>query len=375
MKKLSLFLFTFVLFLSIDNKIHANEIYNESQGVYKAKIINIGDERVENVGLSDTITTTYKNVTVSFIDGQLMGQTKDIESDIPNLKKGQNVYINHVTHIEGDSYFTIVSVDRIPALIFFIILFIILLLIFSGYQGLRSILSLIFSFIVILYVLLPAILAGYNPLFVSVFIAACILFFAIFFTHGFNKESAVAYAGTMIATTITALIAIYAVSLTHLSGFVSDESTYLNMNTSGTLNFAGLLLAGIIVGVLGVLDDIAITQAAIVVELYGTDDKLTRLQVYKKAIRVGKEHVSALVNTLILAYVGTSLPLMLLIKSYSYNIETVLNMEIISTEIIRSIIGSIGLILTVPMVTLLAVFYLKNYKSKKTETHHCGHVH
>jgi uncharacterized membrane protein len=163
-----------------------------------------------------------------------------------------------------------------------------------------------------------------------------------------------------------------AVKITNLSGFVGDESTYLNMNTGGALNFSGLLLAGIIVGVLGVLDDIAITQASVVTELFNTDKNLTRRQVYVKAIRVGKEHVSALVNTLILAYVGTSLPLLLLIKTYDYDIQTVLNMEGISTEIIRAIVGSIGLIMTVPIVTLLAVFYLKNYKHKNDKT---GHIH
>ncbi len=204
-------------------------------------------------------------------------------------------------------------------------------------------------------------------------VASVILFAAIFFTHGFNRESAVAYGGTMIAVFLTSLFAIFSVDLTGLSGFATEASTYLNFNTRGALDFTSLLLGAMIIGVLGVLDDIAVTQAAIVTELYNSNPSLSRGDVYKRALRVGREHVGALVNTLVLAYAGASLPLLLHFYTASSSLSMSINTELFATEIVRTIVGSIGLILAVPIVTLLAVFYLKGYKSKHSHSHGHGH--
>ncbi len=137
--------------------------------------------------------------------------------------------------------------------------------------------------------------------------------------------------------------------------------------------FAGLLLGGILIGVLGVLDDIAITQAAVVSELYGSAKHLSKKEIYMSALRVGKEHVGALVNTLALAYTGASLPLLLLFSTADASTSSIINQEIFATEIIRTIVGSIGLILTVPITTLLAVYFLKDYKGKVVGGH--SHMH
>lgn len=174
----------------------------------------------------------------------------------------------------------------------------------------------------------------------------------------------------MIAVLITGLFALFAVAITSLSGFTGDESTYLNLGTGGTLDFTGLLLGAIIIGILGVLDDIAVTQAAVVSELYDSNPKMSKKEVYSRALRIGREHVGALVNTLVLAYTGASLPILLYFKLADMNFDSVVNLEIFATEIVRAIVGSIGLILTVPIVTILAVTYLKGYKSKHSHIHH-----
>src|SRR5690606_3399131 len=141
----------------------------------------------------------------------------------------------------------------------FIILFALVVIIFSGKQGLRSIISLAGSFFVILYVLVPSLLKGYPPVLTSIVIAAVILFLAIYLTHGFNRESSVAFVGTVMSVILTGILAYAGVTFARLSGFASDGAVYLNFNTGGTLDLAGLLLGGIMIGVLGVLDDIAIT--------------------------------------------------------------------------------------------------------------------
>jgi uncharacterized membrane protein len=239
----------------------------------------------------------------------------------------------------------------------------------------RSLIALFGSFMVILFVLLPGILNGWNPLFASFVVAAGILFLAIFFTHGFNRESTVAFSGTMVAVFLAGLFAIFSVHITNLSGFAADETVYLYFNTGGDLNFTALLLGAFIIGFLGVLDDIAVTQAAIVTELFNSNPGMKAREVYKRAMRVGREHVGALVNTLVLAYTGTALPLLLYLKMGPANFETAISLEVFATEIVRTIVGSMGLILTVPLVTLLAVKYLKDYKPKHSHSHSHGHHH
>jgi uncharacterized membrane protein len=149
----------------------------------------------------------------------------------------------------------------------------------------------------------------------------------------------------------------------------------LNFNTDGVLDFTGLLLGAIIVGVLGVLDDIAVTQAAVVAELYSSNKSLSLREVYRRALRVGREHVGALVNTLVLAYAGASLPLLMYFYLAPVGFWSLINSELFATEIIRAVVGSIGLILTVPIVTGLAVWYLKDYESKHSHGHSHGHGH
>lgn len=174
---------------------------------------------------------------------------------------------------------------------------------------------------------------------------------------------------------ITGLLAQVSVTLGHITGFASHEAVYLNFNTGGTLDFAGLFLAGIMIGMLGVLDDISITQVAVVRELYGVAPHLSQKELFASAIRVGKEHVGALVNTLVLAYVGVALPSILYFATSYTSIGQMINMEIFASEIIRTIIGSIGLILTVPITTILAVYFLKDFKGKKLTLDEMEHGH
>jgi uncharacterized membrane protein len=351
----------------------AQEIHEDYQGTYRAEIKSVIKEETRPIW-NDT-SSLYKTIEIEFLNGPKKGERVTFESDFPIINKGQNIYVNHLQHVGGSDRYAITNIDRQNQVYFFIGLFVLAVILLGGRQGMRSLLSLVASFLAIFYILLPGLLHGWNPLLTSVIVASAILFFAIFFTHGFNKESLVAYSGTMISVFFTSILAIIAVKMTYLSGFSADESVYLNFNTGGTLDFTGLLLGAIIIGVLGVLDDIAVTQAAIVSELYDSNKNITRMEVYKRAMRVGREHVGALVNTLVLAYTGTALPLLLLFKTHQYSFSTAINLEIFTTEIIRTIIGSIGLIITVPVVTFLAVYFLKGYVSKHGHAHSHAHSH
>jgi uncharacterized membrane protein len=354
--------------------VQAQEVHNELQGTYRGKVIEVVSSEERTVPGTQT-ATPVQTIDVEILDGPFDGDIITIENDFLALDEGDRFYFNYNVYLDGSESYAVTNIDRRGPLSVFVALFAFAVIALGGWQGVRSLVALGVSFLAIFYVLLPGLLAGYNPLMLSFLVAAGILFGAIFFTHGFNRESLVAYSGTMLAVGLTGILAIIAVSATELSGFASDESVYLNFNTNGLLDFTGLLLGAIIVGVLGVLDDIAVTQAAVVVELYNSNSKLSPREVYKRALRVGREHVGALVNTLVLAYAGASLPLLMYFYLAPVGFWSLINSELFATEIIRAVVGSIGLIMTVPIVTGLAVWYLKDYESKHSHGHSHGHSH
>lgn len=355
------------------------ELHEPLQGFWKAEVKDVLEEKAAKVPGTE-IETRIQTIEVEILEGEKEGEVVTLDNDYLPLEIGDRFFMNYLVTIDGVEIYSVRDVDRSSPLIFFIGLFIVAVLLFAGKQGFRSILGLLITFLVIIYVLLPLLLKGYPPVLTSTLISALILFFAIYFTHGFNRESSVALGGTIIAVSLTGILAFLAVKASSLTGFASDEAIYLNVSTFGQLDLSGLLLAGIIIGFLGVLDDIAITQSAVVSELYRSAPNLTKKEVYKKALRVGREHAGALVNTLALAYTGAALPLLLLFYTSEATFGMIVNQEVFSSEIIRTIIGSIGLILTIPITTLLAVFVLEKYRGKgeaagKKDAHTHGHTH
>ena len=360
------------LTLIFPSALFAQELIQDKVEIVKARVIEVISQENREVPGTD-VQTTYQKIRVEILEGDKKGEVVLVENDFLVLKKGDRFFLRHsVDGLDGREMYAVRDKDRRGVMLAFIALFVAVVIIFSGKQGLRSVFSLAGSFFVILYVLVPSLLKGYPPVLTSISIAAVILFLAIYFTHGFNRESTVAFIGTVLAVILTGILAYLGVTLAGLSGFASDEAVYLNFNTRGTLDFAGLLLGGMMIGVLGVLDDIAITQAAVVSELYNSASHLSKKEIYTKAIRVGKEHVGALVNTLALAYTGASLPLLLLFSTSDSSMSSIINQEVFATEIIRTVVGSIGLILTVPITTLLAIYMLKGYKGKH---HDHSHIH
>jgi len=175
-----------------------------------------------------------------------------------------------------------------------------------------------------------------------------------YLSHGFNKKTTVAVGGTVIALIITGILAGIFVEAAKLTGFASEEAGFLQVAKQGLVNIKGLLLAGIIIGVLGVLDDVTVSQSAIVFQLKQANAKIKAGELYKRAMDVGKDHISSMVNTLVLVYTGAALPLLLLFIDNPHPFSEVVNYEIIADEIVRTLVGSIGLVLAVPITTLIA---------------------
>ncbi|HVF68934.1 MAG TPA: YibE/F family protein, partial [Xanthomonadales bacterium] len=217
-----------------------------------------------------------------------------------------------------------------------------------------SLVGMAVSFLMIFFVVLPQILKGHDPITVAILSSLVIIPVSFYMTHGVNKKTTSAVMGTVISLVITGLLANFFVNIGHLTGFTSDEASFLETAKKGAVQMKGLLLAGIIIGALGVLDDITISQSAIVFQLRNTSEKLKFWQVYKKAMDIGRDHIASMVNTLVLVYTGAALPLLLIFIDNPRPFTEIINYEMISEEIIRTIVVSIGLILAVPLVTLIA---------------------
>ena len=368
------FIFLSLAFLFVPFFVGAQEIHQDLQGVWRAEVKEIIDSGEKAIPGTDA-KTKYQTIKVEILEGERTGEIIEIENDFILLEVGQKFYMNYLITAQGDEIFSVRDVDRRTTLFFLTALFAGIVLYFGRWQGLRSLLSLIGSFLIIIYVLLPLLINGYNPILTSILLGSVILAIAIFFTHGWNYKSLIAFSGTVISVCITGFLAWFSVKILNLSGFFSDETVYLNFSTQGSLDFEGLLLGGIIIGVLGVLDDIATTQVAVVAELKRAANHLKPKELYQKALRVGNEHISALVNTLVLAYAGVSLPLLLWFSQSKSDFGRIINNEIFATEIARTIVGSIGLILTVPITTFLAVYFVDKIKNLKGHTHSHGHSH
>lgn len=319
----------------------------------------------QHATVPDTGTSEEKQqLTAQVVSGPDAGKGISVENDYAPLSVGDLFYLSHTTNAEdGTDYYSVSDAYRLNVLAALFGVFLLLLVLFGGLQGLRGLLSLIGSIVLIVFALVPGILHGFPPLGVSLVVASLIIILGSYITHGFNRTTSAAVLGMVATVLITGALAYWSVSAAHFSGYSSEEMVYLNFNTHGAIDMVGLLMSGIMIGLLGVLYDIAIGQAIAVEELYGSGAHMTRARVWQRAIRIGREHIGALVNTLAIAYVGAALPLLLLVQSATYGLAYLINSEIFATEIVRILIGSIGLILAVPITTLIATIMLERKKA------------
>lgn len=357
----------------------AQTLHQDTKALVPAKVLEVVSER-ERAITGTNASTTVQEVRVTLQGGERAGEVVRFENEMVTLKPGDQIFVHHTIDVHGEEYFTYADFERRPVLVVVALVFLSLLLVFSGWQGVRAIFSLGGSIAAIFFVLVPAFLAGYDPVLTTVGIAGAILAMVLFGTHGINPRSVIAFLGTFGAVVITGLIAWGASEMMNLTGFSSDASVYLNFATNGSLDLSGLLLGSIIIGILGVLDDVSITQASVVQQLKHANASLQFAELYRRAITVGRDHIGSLVNTLALAYVGVSLPLILLYAKTDSPLWQTLNQEVVAAELLRIMVGSIGLILAVPVTTAAAAWYFhKHTVDTAPDTTGCaggeGHSH
>jgi uncharacterized membrane protein len=297
-----------------------------------------------------------------------------IDNDYIMLKKGDRAFLGTL-YTGSQQTYTLNEPDRLPVLAGLVGLFIILVVLLGGLQGIRGLITLTGSLLLIGYLLLPGILHNYPILLLTIGVAALIIIIGSYVTHGFTKTTTAAVIGMIVTVIVTGLLALIVVHMAKLNGFYTEEAVDLTQINS-KINLVSLLLGGIIIGLLGVLYDAAIGQAVAVEELHHIASHLPRKVIFTRAIRIGREHIGALVNTLAIAYVGVSLPLLLLFTGTDgQSLGQIVNQQIFATEIVRTMVGSIGLVLAVPITTFLAIAILmpkekKNVSQEVLEKEH-----
>lgn len=279
------------------------------------------------------------------------------------LSKGQSIIIAKYSLSSQSPSYVIMDSYRLHSLGIIAAIFFTLVFLMTGKRGLGALLGLGFSLLVIMKFIIPLILLGFNPLLVSILGSILILIVSIYLAHGLREETTLAIISTGLSLIITGILAVLFVSIAQMSGLGDEDAYSLHTQFQNVINFQGLLLGGIIIGTLGVLDDITTAQTATVYELAHANQQLSVKTIISKGLRVGKEHITSVVNTLVLAYAGASMGVFIFvtlgIQNNSIPLWIILNNEMLAEEVIRTLAGSIGLILAVPLSTVLAAIYAR----------------
>lgn len=288
-------------------------------------------------------------------EGSVFPLVMVVSEGSPTFDVGERVVLDHQQGAEPEFRYSYSDRQRRPVLLRLGVLFAVAVVGLGRMRGFAALVGLAASIVVLLQFVIPAILDGRDPLWVAIVGAAIIAFLALYAAHGFTRMTSVALLGTMAALLLTAVLSWLAVEAARFSGLTVDEAFILNI--AGHFDLSGLILAGTVLGALGAIDDITVTQASTVWELHSLRPDLGKRDLVRSGLRVGRDHVASTVNTLLLAYAGAAMPLMLFFVLANQSIGTVLNSEIVAVEVVRTLVGSIGLVAAVPITTWLAAVF------------------
>ncbi len=308
------------------------------------------------------------------------GETHTIESgskfqplnENQRLKVGSTVIVSlqQLTG-PGSSQMVVNDIYRLPVLVGLGVLFLALVLLVSGKQGALSVGGMLLSLWILIQFIVPHILAGESPFWVTVIGASLTAVCTMYLSHGFTRQTHVALASMVLSLLAVASLSHMAVTLGQFVGLGSEDAAFLQFAPVQYINLQGLLLAGILLGALGMLDDITLAQTSVIEQLKAVNPQLSFGELYTRGLAVGKDHVASLVNTLVFAYAGTSLPLFLLFTIYrSQPGWVVINSEVVAEEVVRTLVGSIGLVLAVPITTFLASYVVSRPTLNQPHTRH-----
>jgi uncharacterized membrane protein len=329
----------------------------------RALVINIKEQGQITLG---TQAQTYQIFDIRVLEGQYEGKILEmnyglnqIRSSSTLVQRGEEILVSVGEKQDGTlaAYFT--DFIRTPQLIQLLMLFFLISILVGGWKGVRGLLGIILSMAIIIFFIIPMILKGYNPVWISILGSFVFLALSMYLVYGWNLKTHSAVLGMLLALCLTGGLSALFINIARLTGYGDENAIYLVQMAQANIDLRGLLLGGMIIGSLGVLDDLVISQASAVFELHGANSELSISFLFNRAMNIGHDHVAATVNTLVLAYAGASLPMLLLFSLNNQNLGLLINLDMMAEEIVRTLVGSIGLFLAVPITTGLATLAAK----------------
>ena len=328
------------------------------------QIIDEGD--IDLVGF----TQKYQIARITILEGEYAGIPMEIDygkrqvrSDDYMLKAGDKIIVTISKTPDNvvNAYF--VDYVRITPILWLALFFAIAIVLISQWKGIRALLSMAFSLYIIIGYIIPHILNGEDPLTISIIGSIILLGVSLYLTYGWTLKTHAAVLSMVLVLLITGALAGIFVVFAKLNGSGDENVMYLMQLSDTPINLRGLFLGGLIIGALGVLDDLVTTQAAAVFELHHANHELGFRGLYSSAMRIGQDHVAATVNTLVLAYAGASLPMLLMFSLGHGDYGYIVNFSFVAEEIVRTLVGSLGLIAAVPLTTVIAIFFAQRADS------------
>lgn len=323
------------------------------------------DARVRSVELAPcTYDATVECAvsTISITSGLTSGDVFTLEQPSTatgrRLSAGDDILVIATEREDGTFAYSFYEYERSTPLLLLTLLFVVAIVVLGGWRGVGALGGLVASLLVLVVFLLPSLLDGNNAVLTALVAASVIAFIALYLAHGVNTLTTVALLSTFAALAITGVLSWVFVRASNFTGFTDDSTQFLTA-LAVPIDPRGILLAGIVIGSLGVLDDVTVTQVSAVYELRVAQPAASAHDLYRSALRIGRDHISSTVNTLFLAYAGASLPLLLLFTEAGQGIGSIATREVVAVEVVRSLVGSIGLVSAVPISTWLAARVLR----------------
>lgn len=320
----------------------------------------IGDEPVECEGPDLGVDLECVQIDFELTSGPNAGSRgsfqvfPEAQRNVPTFDDGDRiVVIEYELADTGEISHTFADFQRGRPLVLLAVLFVVAVVALGRMQGIRAIGGLVVSAVVLFAYVFPALLDGQPPLPVALVAASVIAFAALYLAHGVNDTTTVALLGTMAALAVTGLLGAIFTGLSQITGLASEDQIFLLISAEG-IDLRGLVLAGIIIGSLGVLDDVTVTQVSAVARLREANPDYSVRELYRAGVQIGRDHIASTVNTLVLAYAGAALPLLLYYSNAGIGLTESITSEIVAVEVIRTLVGSIGLVSAVPLTTVLA---------------------
>ena len=342
--------------------------YNKGMEYYKGEVVEVLEENLQEDEFLENVQVGFQTVLVQLKDGPLKGQEYEIGNPVSRLynikvKEGTKVIVG-CYESNGENVFTIFSYNRSNIIYILVAIFALIVIIIGGVKGVKSLVSLIFPLVCCVYLMLPLLLKGVSPIIAGILMAILSITVTLLLVSGMNKKTFTAILGTVSGVVIAGIIAYVFGKLSYLSGITMEDAESLMYIAEDTgLKITGLMFTGILVASLGAVMDVAMSISSSIFEINSINDKVTFKELFKSAMNIGKDIIGTMTNTLILAFAGGSLSVLILIYSSSMPYNKMINLDVLGTEVIQGLAGSIGIVLAVPITALIGCYLCKSNKS------------